>query len=94
MTKQDIIKNVAKELKIPPKEAKPIVEGVLGHIRKSLESGIGLEISGFGKFTIRKKNQRIGRNPMTGEEAEITARKVVTFKSSKLFREAVNHASQ
>jgi nucleoid DNA-binding protein len=48
MTKQDIIKNVAKELKIPPKEARPIVEGVLGHIRKSLESGIGLEISGYG----------------------------------------------
>ena len=48
------------------------------------------EISGFGKFIIRKKNRRVGRNPMTGDRAEITARKVVTFKPSKLLRDAVN----
>jgi integration host factor subunit alpha len=90
MTKQDIINDVARELNIKTKEAKPIVEAIFRTLKRSLESGINIEISGFGKFIIRKKNSRIGRNPMTGEEAEITARKVVTFKPSKLFRDAVN----
>ena len=90
MTKQEIINNVAKELNIKSKEAKPVVEGIFSCLKHSLESGINIEISGFGKFIIRKKNKRVGRNPMTGEEAEITARKVVTFKPSKLFRDQVN----
>ncbi len=90
MIKQEIINDVARELNIKPKEAKPIVEEIFSTIKKSLESGINIEISGFGKFIIRKKNKRVGRNPMTGEETEITARKVVTFKPSKLFRDAVN----
>jgi integration host factor subunit alpha len=91
MTKQEIINDVARELNVKAKEAKPIVEEIFGTLKRSLESGINIEISGFGKFIIRKKNARTGRNPMTGEEAEITARKVVTFKPSKLFRDAVNN---
>jgi integration host factor subunit alpha len=90
MIKQEIINDVARELNIKSKEAKPIVEEIFRTLKVSLESGINIEISGFGKFIIRKKNRRIGRNPMTGEETEITARKVVTFKPSKLFRDAVN----
>ena len=90
MTKQDIVNNVCKTMNIKAREAKPLVEEMFNCLKSNLESGINVEISGFGKFIIRKKNRRIGRNPMTGERAEITARKVVTFKPSKLLRDAVD----
>ncbi len=92
MTKQGIVNEVAKELDIKTKEAKTIVEAIFGMLKASLENGTNVEISGFGKFIIRQKSKRIGRNPMTGEEAEISSRKVVTFKSSKLVREVVTGA--
>jgi len=95
MTKQDILSNVSQAINLKPKDAKPLVEEVFACLKSNLESGINginVEISGFGKFIIRKKNRRIGRNPMTGDRAEITARKVVTFKPSKLLRDAVNNS--
>ena len=92
MTRQDIINEVAEALNTPTKRAKPIVEAVFKELKTSLENGINVEISGFGKFVIRQKNKRTGRNPNTGEEAEITKRKVVTFKPSGLFRDAVNNS--
>ena len=94
MTKQDIINEVAKELATTSKQAKPIAEAVFEQLKTSLENGINVDISGFGKFVIRQKNKRTGRNPKTGEEAEITERKVVTFKPSKLFRDAVNNSKE
>lgn len=90
MTKQDIVNNVSKAIDLKPKDAKPLVEEMFTCLKSNLESGINVEISGFGKFIIRRKNRRVGRNPMTGDRAEITARKVVTFKPSKLLRDAVN----
>ncbi len=90
MTKQDIINEVAKALNMPTKEAKPVVNAVFDLLKTSLESCDNVDISCFGKFVIRQKNKRPGRNPKTGEEAEITKRKVVTFKPSKIFRDAVN----
>ena len=90
MTKQNIINEVTMALDIKAKEAKPIVEAIIQELKTSLENGINVEISDFGKFIIRQKNKRIGRNPMTGKEAEISNRKVVTFKPSMIFREAVN----
>ncbi len=91
MTKQDIVNQVAAAIDVSPREAKTVVEEIFGCLKRTLESGIGVEISGFGKFIIRKKNARIGRNPMTGKSADISARKVVTFKPSKLFREATDN---
>ena len=91
MTKQDIVNNVSKAVALKPKDAKSLVEELFACLKSNLESGINVEISGFGKFIIRKKNRRIGRNPMTGDRAEITARKVVTFKPSKLLRDSVNN---
>jgi integration host factor subunit alpha len=90
MTKQDIITEVAKALKASTQKAKPMVEALFEELKTSMENGEGVEISGFGKFVIRQKASRMGRNPMTGEEAEITERKVVSFKPSRLFREALN----
>ncbi|MFQ5560744.1 MAG: HU family DNA-binding protein [Nitrospinota bacterium] len=90
MTKQEIVNEVAKELEIAPKEAKPVVDAIFELLKTTLKNGINIEINGFGKFIIRQKNERTGRNPLTGKEAEITSRKVVTFKPSKMFREVVN----
>jgi len=90
MTKQDIINKVANELDITAKEARPMVEAVFDLLKTSLENCDNIEISGFGKFIVRQKNKRIGRNPKTGEEAEISSRKVVMFKSSEILRKAVN----
>jgi integration host factor subunit alpha len=92
MTKQDIVNKVALTLDIKANEAMPIVEAILEVLKTSMENGINVEISGFGKFVIRQKSMRIGRNPKTGMEAEISRRKVVTFKPSKLFRDAVNNS--
>ena len=92
MTKQDIVNEVALTLDIKVNEAMPIVEAILEELKTSIENGINVEISGFGKFIIRQKSMRIGRNPKTGIEAEISKRKVVTFKPSKLFRDAVNNS--
>ncbi len=91
MTKQDIINKVAQEMDIKTREAKPIVEAIFELLKTSLESGTNVEISGFGKFIIRQKNKRMGRNPMTGKEAEISSRKVISFKPSSIFRDAVNN---
>ena len=88
MTKSSIINEVAKVLNTTTTEA-PIVEAIFETLKTTLESGEDVNISDFGKFVIRAKAARIGRNPITGEEAEILARKVVTFKPSWVFREAV-----
>ncbi len=91
MIKQDIINEVATALDSKTIEARPIVEAVFDVLKTSIENGVNVEISGFGKFIIRQKSKRIGRNPMTGVEAEISSRKVVTFKPSSIFRNAVNN---
>ncbi|MGA1868269.1 MAG: integration host factor subunit alpha [bacterium] len=90
MTKEDITRNVWQKLNVTNKEASMIVEEIFNTIKKALARGEQIEIRGFGKFSIRSKSERIGRNPRTGEEKVITARKVVTFKSSKIFRNVVN----
>ena len=92
MTRQDITNKVATKLDITTKEAKPIVETVFDLLKTSLESCDNVEISGFGKFTVRQKNKRMGRNPKTGKEAEISSRKVVVFKPSNGFRMDVNNS--
>ena len=93
MTKKDIINKVANELDITTKEARPVVEAVFDLLKTSLENSTNVDISGFGKFTVRQKNKRIGRNPKTGKEAEISSRKVVVFKPSSGLRESVNNSS-
>ncbi len=65
MTKQNIINEVAMALDIKAKEAKPIVETIFEILKASIENGINVEINGFGKFIIRQKPKRIGRNPMS-----------------------------
>jgi integration host factor subunit alpha len=72
-------------------DAKEIVELFFEEIRSSLESGEEVKISGFGNFQLRDKPQRPGRNPKTGEEVPISARRVVTFHASQKLKGMVEH---
>src|SRR5262245_66041506 len=72
------------------KEASEIVETVFNCIKETLESGEKIKISGFGNFVVREKKARIGRNPQTGEEITISARRVLTFKPSQVLKNALN----
>jgi integration host factor subunit alpha len=89
MTKADIVNFVNDKVGLPRNEAQNIVEVVFESIKKTLIAGESIKVSGFGTFNVRKKNSRIGRNPKTKEEVEITPRKVVTFKSSDQLKEAI-----
>jgi integration host factor subunit alpha len=90
MTKIDIIDSIYEKLGIPKKECASIVESVFEIIKDELNKGNDVMISGFGKWTVKAKKERRGRNPYTGKEMRIDARKVVTFKSSAVVRDAVN----
>jgi nucleoid DNA-binding protein len=90
MTKQDIINQVCSRADLSKSKAEEAVETVLGLIKNALGQGDAVILRRFGTFQVRSKSKRIGRNPKTGEEAEISARKVVRFKSGKHFKEAVN----
>jgi len=80
LTKADLAERLHEELGLNKREVKDIVELFFDEIRTSLESGNQVKISGFGNFDLRDKNQRPGRNPKTGEEIPISARRVVTFR--------------
>ncbi|MBI5379762.1 MAG: integration host factor subunit alpha [Nitrospirae bacterium] len=86
MTKADIVAEVYEKIGLSKKEAAEIVELVLDMIKGTLQRGETVKIVGFGNFVVRKKGPRKGRNPKTGEEIEITPRKVVTFKPSMVFK--------
>ena len=90
MTKIDIIQDVYEKLGFSKKDAANIVESVFEIMKDSLARGEKLKISGFGNFSIKEKKSRRGRNPQTGSEIEISARKVLTFKSSQVLRKALN----
>jgi integration host factor subunit alpha len=72
------------------REAKDMVEAFFEEIRTSLEAGDSVKLSGFGNFELRKKSERPGRNPKTGEEIPITARRVVTFHASQKLKTQVD----
>lgn len=92
MTKAEIVNLVFEKVGLPRNEAQNIVEVVFDSIKQTLVSGESIKISGFGTFNVRKKNSRIGRNPKTKEEVEITPRRVVTFKASDQLKEVVEKA--
>jgi nucleoid DNA-binding protein len=90
MTKQDIINHVSSQANLSRAKAEEAVETVIRLIKESLSEGETVILRRFGSFQVKEKNKRVGRNPKTGEEAEITARKVVRFKSGKYFKQTVN----
>jgi integration host factor subunit alpha len=95
MTKADIIEAVYEKVGgFSKKEAAEIVESVFNQIKETLERGEKIKISGFGNFIVREKKARIGRNPQTGEEITISARRVLTFKPSQVLKNILNPAQQ
>lgn len=93
MTKQDIVQNVTDKLGLSKRDSARIVESVFEIVKEQLSKGETVKISGFGNFVVKSKRARKGRNPKTGIEMEISARKVVTFKSSQIIRKALNRGN-
>ncbi|MCP4047661.1 MAG: integration host factor subunit alpha [Gammaproteobacteria bacterium] len=89
LTKADIADRLFNEVGLNKREAKEFVEAYFETIRAALESGENVKLSGFGNFQLREKNQRPGRNPKTGEEIPISARRVVTFRPGQKLRARV-----
>jgi integration host factor subunit alpha len=89
LTKSDIIQSVQQELNLPKNQSTKKVESLLEIIKSSLASGEDVLISGFGKFCVREKRERKGRNPATGKDLMLPPRKVVTFKVSGKLRERI-----
>ena len=89
MTKADLVEMLFNRMGMNKREAKFMVDALFDEIRVALESGRAVKLSGFGNFQLRDKSQRPGRNPKTGEEIAITARRVVTFHASQKLKEAV-----
>jgi integration host factor subunit alpha len=91
LTKADLINQVhATSSRLSKTQARKAVEAALKIIKTNLESGDDVLLSGFGKFSVRAKSARKGRNPKTGEPVMLEARKVLTFKPSWVLREIVN----
>lgn len=90
MTKADIVETIYEKIGFSKKESADIVELVFDTIKETLEKGEKIKISGFGNFVVRAKRPRIGRNPQTGEEIEISARRVLTFRPSQVLKAALN----
>lgn len=90
LTKADIVEAVQTEIGFTRHQSTELVENVLETIKSKLESGEDVLITGFGKFCVQEKSERRGRNPATGEDHVIAARKVVTFKCSGKLRKRIN----
>ena len=89
LTKADLAEKLFEELGLNKREAKEMVELFFEEIRTSLAEDEHVKLSGFGNFDLRKKSERPGRNPKTGEEIPISARKVVTFRPGQKLKQRV-----
>jgi integration host factor subunit alpha len=89
LTKATIAETLFDELGLNKREAKELVEQFFEEIRLALENGYQVKLSGFGNFDLRDKKERPGRNPKTGEEIPITARRVVTFRPGQKLKARV-----
>lgn len=89
LTKADMAEKLHEEFGLNKREAKELVEMFFEEICASLGAGVQVKLSGFGNFDLRNKNERPGRNPKTGEDIPITARRVVTFRSGQKLKTRV-----
>ena len=90
MIKQDIIKIICRRSRLPRTQAAAAVQATLTELKEALQRGEQVQITGFGRFAVRQKLARVGRNPKTGDSIMISTRNVLTFKPSKLFRERLS----
>ncbi len=94
LTKANLAARLYDDIGLNKREARDIVEDFFEEIRAALESGQPVKLFGFGNFDLRDKNARLGRNPKTGEDAVITARRVVAFHLGAKLREQVGGYSE
>jgi integration host factor subunit alpha len=90
MTKADIVEQIYEKVGFSKKESAELVELVFDLIKDTLEEGEKIKIAGFGNFIVKEKADRRGRNPQTGEEITISARKILTFKPSQVLKASIN----
>jgi integration host factor subunit alpha len=90
LTKIHIVDAVAKQNGYPKNQSSEMIETLLEIIKRTLESGEDLLVSRFGKFCVKTKHERRGRNPATGEEMMLNPRRVVTFNCSRKLRDKIN----
>jgi integration host factor subunit alpha len=90
MTKADLVESIYEKIGFSKKESSDIVEMIFDTIKGTLEKGEKIKISGFGNFVVRDKRPRMGRNPQTGQEIMISARRVLTFRPSQVLKQALN----
>ncbi len=90
MTKADIVETIYERVGFSKKESAELVETIFEVIKEALVKGEKVKFSGFGNFIVREKNARKGRNPQTGEEIQLAARRVLTFKPSLVLKTALN----
>ena len=90
LTKDKIINSVYESLGLSKSQARRVVEQVFDIMKKTLEQGDSLLVSGFGKFMVKDKRSRRGRNPQTKQDLQLRARKVVLFKTSGVLRKKMN----
>jgi len=90
LTKSHLVERIGKENDMDKTRAAKIIESLFEIIKKNLEEGEDVLVSGFGKFCVKEKSERRGRNPHTGEEIILPSRKVITFKVSHVLKEKIN----
>ena len=90
MTKADIVEQIYEQVGLSKKESAELVEKVFDSIKETLAQGEKVKISGYGNFVVRCKNARKGRNPQTGQEILLEARRVLTFKPSLVLKNVLN----
>ena len=90
LTKMEIVNSIYRQIGIPKTECIQITESIFEIIKEELENGNSVMVSGFGKWTVKSKRKHNRRNPKTGEQIVIDARKVVTFKPSLSLRDELN----
>jgi integration host factor subunit alpha len=90
LTKDKIINEVYTQLGLKKSDARQVVEQLLEIMKRTLQSGEDLLISGFGKFVVKEKKARRGRNPQTRRDLQLRARRVVVFKTSGILRKKIN----
>jgi len=90
LTKADLIDSVCEKTDLKKEKSSFVIESLLETIKHTLESGEDVLISGFGKFSVKEKDKRKGRNPQTGEDAMLRERRVVIFKTSPAVKNKIN----
>ena len=90
MTKADIVEKIYEKVGFSKKESAELVEMVFDIIKNTLEKGDKIKLAGFGNFVVKEKADRRGRNPQTGDEIIISARKILTFKPSQVLKASIN----